>query len=223
MNFDNKYAQKIKDLKKQLDDIPKQAQNLQTKIDKEIQPLHNELIEKRMIFVQKLEYAFLHFNLGKKEKQETLDILLGETLDLINAFGKTELIPFYNTYNEMTYEEEKEEMMQQQKKTMETMYNFFGGANTKKDDRKPFTDMSIEEIMEQMHREMAEEQEAQKQRDWEKAERNKNKKKTNRQMEAEQKKQADHSKSWSGTNPPGSCGMYHPCSSSRFRAFLWWT
>ncbi len=187
----NKYAEKIKELKKQLEDIPVQAQKLQSKIDTEIQPLQQELITKRMLFVEKLENAYLNFNLPKAEKKEALDILLGETLDLINGFGKTDLIPFYNTYNEMTYEEEKEEMIQQQKQTMETMYNFFGGFGNGQKEKKSFTDMSMEEIMEEMIKEKLEEEEKQKQRAWEKAERDKNKKKNNRQMEAEQKKQAE--------------------------------
>ncbi len=187
----NKHAQKIKDLKNQIEILPKQAQDLQAKIDKELAPIQDEIVEGRIKYVKNLEHAYLFFGLSKTDKQEALELILGETLDLINNFGRTDLIPFYDTYNEMTYEEEAKEMEEEQKKTMETMFNFMNGSAFGKGEKKSFEGKSMEEIFEELHKTSAEEEEKAKQRAWEKQERDKNKKKTNRQMEAELKKQAE--------------------------------
>ncbi|MCU0445526.1 MAG: hypothetical protein MUE85_11470 [Microscillaceae bacterium] len=183
----NTKIRKIAEIKQKIEDTKSQAVYIKNKLDEDIIPLEQEVANVRVEYVKTLDYAYQNFKLSKKDQELLVDLVVGESYELISVFGKTELIELYDYYNTdgMSYAEEEAEIKKEAKKQAENMFSQTFGKKV------DLSDLDEEAIFQKMHEMRAEFEAKQKQAEWEAQEKQKNRKRTPKQQEREHKRQAE--------------------------------
>jgi hypothetical protein len=180
----NTKIKKIQTLKDSIIKFKDRTTAFRRRIQEELVPLEMEQAEKRVEFVKVLEKAYLNpKGLSKQDKEDLIEIILGESIDLIQNFGKEELIELYDKYNydDVSYNEELAQVNEAAgKEAQDFIKQMFGVEVDLPDDpdMDPFTKANLmkEQIEEKMR-----------QKAWDDQQRSQKRKKTAKQIAKEKK------------------------------------
>ena len=101
----NSYTDKITKLKTELNDIKAKMELADRFIIKEIYPIENKIIEKRLESLRVLENQYHNGPFDNAEKKILTQIILTIAENLIFEHEKIEAIPYFNQFNDIPFEE----------------------------------------------------------------------------------------------------------------------
>jgi hypothetical protein len=123
----NRRIKKVNKLKDELQEMETFIPEIRSRYQAKIVPLQDKIANAREKFVKMLDRSYALKFFRSKEKEKIQDLILNHAHELIHSYGKTELIPIYDKYNEVSFEEEKEQMKSASKGMAEDLFkNFFG-------------------------------------------------------------------------------------------------
>jgi len=135
--FNSKIA-KINKLKAFLVEQEELVQVVRARTQKEIQPLVDELLQKKAAFVKLLDQAYESGFFRKKEKEKLATLIDEIAFDLIDAHGMEELTEIFDKYAEMSFEEESKLAEEESKEMTKEMLKEMFGLDIQEEDLEDF-------------------------------------------------------------------------------------
>lgn len=171
----NKKVKQIENLKKDIATKEELLITIRKRIEKELSPISKQVIENRVDFVKLLDEAYALSFFRKREKQKLAEYITDLAFDLIDRFGRSDLLPLHDKYADLSFEETIAQEEEEEKAFTEQIFGKIFGIEIDLD--------NPESIEEQLEREME-------QREQEKQTRQKGRK-TKAQLAKEEKAKAE--------------------------------
>ncbi len=108
----NTYILKISELKTEIAEVEKQIEAAKVRIDQEITPLQEQVIDCRQAYVERLDEACEMFYYSMYEKRQMMAMILEEGFTLISQAGRKQLKPVYDKYATTPYDAQEQEANQ---------------------------------------------------------------------------------------------------------------
>lgn len=144
----NKKVKQIENLKKDIATKEELLNSIRKRIEKELSPISKRVIEKRVDFVKLLDEAYASPFFRKREKQKLADYITDLAFDLIDRFGRSDLLPLHDKYAELTFEEAIALEEEEEKAFTEQMFGEIFGIEIDLDDPESI-EAQLEREMEQ--------------------------------------------------------------------------
>lgn len=187
----NAKIKKINELKTDIKVLEELIQQIKPRFMSDIKPLQSKVAEERYAFVKILEANYHEKFFRKNEKEQILDIMLGECIDLIENHGYADLEALYDRYSEETFKEMRESQADLLKQMTKGMLKDMMGMDVEGLDDFTYDDLKDHSKIFEF---MSEKAEQKKQQDWEKENQKKSKPKSKAQQLKEEKAKAEASK-----------------------------
>jgi hypothetical protein len=178
----NTHIKRINTLKEQIELVKKQLSEIQARVQKELVPLEQEECNARIEYVKALIQGYeAPKGLSKRDKDDLLEAILGELLDMTENFDRTDLIELYNQYNYdgKSYEDDMKEAQ------AHTQFKDFASQVFGLDLETHAEDEEMDDF-ERLHRMKAQIEEQMREQQWQEDQRKQNRKKTAKQIAKEQ-------------------------------------
>ncbi|RIJ37367.1 J domain-containing protein [Pontibacter oryzae] len=153
----NKKTQQIEKLKLELAAKRESINLAQKRVDDELKPLIAQIVEQQVILVQLLDEAYALPFFRKREKEKLADLIAGMAFDLIDKYGRQDLVPLHDKYAPRSFEESIAQVEEDARQVAEDIFSTVFGF-----DEEPDEPYDFENIQDQLDRE-AERREQEKQ------------------------------------------------------------
>lgn len=121
----NQRIQKIHQLKKEIEAIEKAIPEIRSLIQKELQPVQDQIVEGRVRLVKQFDKAYYLKFFRHREKEKLQDIILNHAYDLIRQYSRHDLEEIYDKHAETSYQEEEQLTHEANKEMAEGMFKSF--------------------------------------------------------------------------------------------------
>ena len=122
----NAYSRKIEKLKTELAATQEVLENAQQKVAGILMPLERQRIDLRVEIVWTLDRQYDSGGYKKREREDLAEFIIATAHQLIDGFGRGELKPLFEKYENRTYEEYNRHANQQTGERMKQMFDMFG-------------------------------------------------------------------------------------------------
>lgn len=134
-NF-NDYIDQIEDLKGRIQTAETQIEHIEGRIQREINPMVEQVISHKKKFVEILDEAFRKNYFGGRERERIRDLIQARCFELVYKHGEVEMENMYRRYSDNPFERFEETMSS----IFETLFEPFDGDEPDENERFRFED-----------------------------------------------------------------------------------
>lgn len=105
----NEYILKVNELKNEIAEVEAQIEAARARVDKEITPLQEQVVDCRQAYIERLDSASEMFYYSLYEKRQMKAMIIEEGFTLISQAGRSHLKAIYDKYADTPYDELEQE------------------------------------------------------------------------------------------------------------------